>query len=322
MNPPQSSHGKPQLLFIIGPTACGKSDLAVEISEGGPRPQAELLNSDSVQFFEGVEIGSAKPGPDLLQRAPHHLLGHKAVGSQYTAAEFRSDALAVMRHRSAQGVAHFISVGGSGFYVQALEKGMYEVPEIPLAIREELNFESEQAGGFSKLYLELSHRDPEAAGKIKPQDRYRILRALEVLRAHKDDLTLTQIRAQFEHKLKPEAEFTAQKVGLFRERDVLCKAITQRTRNMLKRGLIDEVSKLRAQGLGTWAPLKSVGYREVQGFLDGLIRLEDLEQVIVTRTMQLAKRQMTWFKRDPEITWFDADAGWHRALLRAKEAWS
>jgi tRNA dimethylallyltransferase len=258
----------------------------------------------------------------LLKRAPHHLLGHKAVGSQYTAAEFRSDALAILRQRSAEGVAHFISVGGSGFYVQALEKGMYEVPEIPLPIREELKFESEKEGGFANLYLELKRRDPEAAGKIKPQDRYRILRALEVLRANNEGLTLTQIRGQFEQKIQPEAEFSAKKIGLLREREVLRKAITQRTRDMLKRGLIDEVTKLRAAGLGDWGPLKSVGYREVQDFLDGRIRFDELEQVIVTSTMQLAKRQMTWFKRDPEIAWFDSDAGWREALLQAQEAWS
>lgn len=306
---------RPHLLFVVGPTACGKSDFAVEAAEAlnfQMNRAAEILNCDSVQFFDGVDIGAAKPSPDLMSRVPHHLVGHTAKGATYTAGDFRRDALRVIQERSTLGIFDFLPVGGSGFYVQALEKGMYEVPEVPREIRDGVESDL-KLKGLDSLYSELEKRDPEAASKIKSADRYRILRALEILRSAPPEATLTKIRAEFERQ-RPPSPFRVSKVGLFWSRDLLRQRVTLRTQTMLRAGLLDEVQELREQGLKDWGPLNSVGYREAQEYLDGLLKREDLESAIVTSTMQLAKRQMTWFKRDPEIRWFNVETGFKVAL--------
>lgn len=299
-------NSRPRLLFVVGATATGKSDLAVAIAEKATAPAPQIINCDSVQFFDGVEIGAAKPGPELLARARHHLVGHVPVGDDYTAGDFRRDALRLMAENP---LPSWLAVGGSGFYVQALEKGMYDVPEIPAGLREELESEAARPGGLGRLYDELKTRDSDAAAKIAGADRYRILRALEILRAHPAE-TLTEIRARFA-SLQPPAPFSAAKIGIYCSRERLRERVVGRTRAMLARGLIREVESLRAslkdQGLKDWAPLRSVGYNEVQKFLDGQLRRDELEPAIVTSTMQLAKRQMTWFKRDTQIEWFESE---------------
>jgi tRNA dimethylallyltransferase len=298
----------PELLFIVGPTAGGKSDFAVELCESeSTKTKSEILNCDSVQFFAGVEIGAAKPSADLLARVPHHLIGHLPLGATYTAGEFRRDALQVIEQRAREGVERLVAVGGSGFYVQALEKGMYDVPKIPDEIRIGVERDLEEKG-LAALHLELKGRDPEAAVKINPADQYRIGRALEVLRADVGRRTLTQIREQFATEAARNLEssptlFRVRKIGLFVPRDVLRDRVVARTRKMLENGLVEEVRGLRAQGLHSWSPLQSVGYKEVGAYLDGTLSQADLEPAIVTSTMQLAKRQMTWFKRDVSIEW-------------------
>jgi tRNA dimethylallyltransferase len=304
------------LVFVVGPTACGKSDFAVEAIEaveardrakGLALPPPEIINCDSVQFFAGVEIGAAKPGPDLLARARHHLIGHVPIGGEYTAGDFRRDALKLVESRSREGSGRFFAVGGSGFYVQALEKGMYDVPEIAPEVRSQIEMDLQTKGLFA-LHTELKERDPEAAGKIQSADRYRIFRALEVLRSAPPGETLTSIRARFE-AARPPAPFHINKIGLTCSREFLRRRVTERTRRMLKTGLLEEVEHLRAQGLSAWGPLSSVGYREAQDYLDGRLKFEELEGAIITSTMQLAKRQMTWFRRDAEIRWFDVETG-------------
>ncbi len=302
----------PLVIFVIGPTACGKSDLAVEACEELTKAQsepAEIINCDSVQFFADLEIGAAKPTASQMARAVHHLVSHRPVGSEYTAGEFRRDALSVIESRHRAGVKIFFAVGGSGFYVQALEKGMYEVPSVSPEVRAQLELEFANLASPPHLYDELKTRDPEACARIHPSDRYRIFRALEILRSSPERQTLGQIRQKFEGERKP-APFRVQKIGLSRPREVLREKIAFRTRAMLDHGLIEEVVKLRGRGYAEWSPLKSVGYREVGELLDGKLKDAELESAIVTSTMQLAKRQMTWFKRDSEIRWFDPDTDW------------
>lgn len=308
---------KPFLLMIVGPTASGKSDLAVEAIESLPKPHPEIINCDSIQFFDAVEIGSAKPPAEALAKVPHHLIGHLPKGATYTAGDFRRDAIKVIEERVQAGVHRFVGVGGSGFYVQALEKGMFDVPPSPEDLRGELEAQADREG-LEILHAELLRRDAVAGNRIKPADRYRIIRALEILRGDSEGRTLSEIQASFE-KLRPEAPFEVVKVGLKRSRDVLRDAVHKRTRRMLAAGFIDEVKALRGEGFKDWAPLLSVGYKEIQEFLDGTLTEQELEPAIVTSTMQLAKRQMTWFKRDPTIEWFDADTEWARALDRVRE---
>ncbi len=312
------SERKPHLLFVVGPTGCGKSDLGVEIAEsfGPPEPQPEIINSDSVAFFELVQIGAAKPGPVLLARARHHLVGHVLRNEKYTAGDFRRDALRVLETRASQSTK-FLVVGGSGFYSQALEKGMYDVAEPSAELKAQLAKDAETLG-MGALHAELIKRDPESGARISPADHYRTLRALEILRGDERGLVLSEIKAEFE-RAKPPSPFTCAKIGLFRPRDVLRQKITERTQKMIKEGLIEEVQFLRAEGLQNWSPLQSVGYKEVQAMLDGELRNDELESAIVTSTMQLAKQQMTWFKRDPSTRWFDTDTAWKEAVTAGRE---
>lgn len=307
---------QPKVLFLVGPTASGKSDAGVAIAEA---TGAEIINCDSVQFFAGVEIGAAKPEPELLRRARHHLVGHIPVGQDYNAGDFRRDALALI---TSGACGRFIAVGGSGFYVQALEKGMYDVPEITPEVREQLDRGAAEPDGLQKLYAELSARDPRTAEKIDRNDRYRILRSLEILRAHPKE-TLSEIRERF-RSAEPPQPFVSEKIGLFCERTLLRERVTVRTRRMLASGLIAEVELLRAEirklGLDDWAPLRSVGYNEVQDFLDGRLPREALEEQIITSTMQLAKRQMTWFKRDQATEWFPRGSSMIELMTKRAQA--
>jgi tRNA dimethylallyltransferase len=310
---------KPHVLFVVGTTAVGKSDLAVEIAElfhekHSNLPQAEIINTDSVAFFEAVQIGAAKPSADLLSRVRHHLVGHISKGQKYTAGAFRRDALQIIEERS-RVTPTFIAAGGSGFYVQAFEKGMYDVADPSDEVRRQLADDQEQKG-MEVLFGELRERDPETHQRLNANDHYRILRALEVLRGDAEGRTLAEIKLAFENQ-RPPAPFHVSKIGLFRPRDVLRQKVTERTRQMLRDGFIEEVEALRAEGLGAWSPMQSVGYKEIQAMLDGALAKADLEQAIVTSTMQLAKSQMTWFKRDPDIEWFNTDEAWNEAKISA-----
>lgn len=301
---------KTRLVFVVGPTASGKSEFAVHLAESltAHGQRTEIINADSVQFYAELEIGAAKPERELCARVPHHLLGHVALGANYTAGDFRRAALEIIKRRSEElAVQIFLVVGGSGFYLQALERGMFEVPSVDVPLRERLESELGERG-LAWLYSELQTRDALAAEKIKPQDKYRILRALEILRSDRAGRTLTEIKSQFQ-TLSAESEFSVFKIGLRWTRTALRERIERRTKSMLARGLIAETEKLRQAGYAAWPPLSSVGYLQVQEFLDGKILHADLEPLIVTRTMQLAKRQMTWFKRDQSIVWYEAAEG-------------
>jgi tRNA dimethylallyltransferase len=192
---------------------------------------------------------------------------------------------------------------------------MYDVADPSPAMQAQLLQEADAPGGSAKLYLELKRRDPET--KIQPADQYRTLRALEVLR-QAPEKTMAEIKAEFDRN-RPAPFFSSSKIGLFRPRDVLRQKVTERTRRMMEQGFIEEVESLRAEGLALWSPMQSVGYKEVQAYLDGRLPKAELEPLIVTSTMQLAKQQMTWFRRDPSIVWFDPDQSWPEALAKGIE---
>ncbi|MCM2280643.1 MAG: tRNA (adenosine(37)-N6)-dimethylallyltransferase MiaA [Bdellovibrionaceae bacterium] len=320
---------KALVVFVVGPTASGKSDFAVEAAL---RFGGEILNTDSVQVFSSVNIGTAKPTISEQRDVPHHLLGVVPEGQSCTAGDFRRMALNVVADGVERGQNLFFAVGGSGFYVQALEKGMYPVPEISEKIRQSVRRDL-ATRGREALYEELRDRDAEYAREISPQDTYRLQRALEINRALQAGTysrtqvstsgtasgsapakTWTDLRQQFEAESESSRPFRVLKIGLSRDRAKLRTSVENRTRRMLEQGLIEEVRELCDRGLDSWAPLASVGYKEARDYLAGRLTREALETEIVTHTMQLAKRQMTWFRRDPDVMWFDADLGWAAPL--------
>ncbi|MGE3760420.1 MAG: tRNA (adenosine(37)-N6)-dimethylallyltransferase, partial [Pseudobdellovibrionaceae bacterium] len=191
-------------------------------------------------------------------------------------------------------------VGGTGFYFQAIEKGLYSVSQTPPELKEEIENWLSTPEGLEAGYRELKGLDPEATAKISEQDAYRIGRALELIRCEKK--TLTQIQKEFAEQAKP-FPYPLKKIGIHLTREQLEPRIQARTKKMLEHGLIEEVEALMKKGLETWAPLRSVGYKETVQFLKENKSRQWLYDEICLRTLQLAKKQKTWFKRDPQIEW-------------------
>jgi tRNA dimethylallyltransferase len=291
----------------VGPTGTGKSRLALLAATP---VQAPILNADSVQCYEGVQIGANKPSADERRQTPHFLFDWVPVGQSSTAADFREEALKLLR-QSDLGPRVFL-VGGSGFYLQALEKGMYHVQPVTPQIRAQVDaLMGEQ--GPEALHKELQRQDAAAAARIHPHDLYRTRRALELVLSEGRPLGEIQKQAH-ESADSGFAGYEVFKTGLYLSRQELREVVEQRTSDMLERGLIEETQSLMARAPAQWSPLESIGYKEVRQFLAGEIPdRESLHTRIVTNTMALAKRQMTWFRRDPKVRWFHARTDWQKA---------
>lgn len=287
--------------FVVGPTASGKSALALELAL---KNHGVILNCDSVQVYSHVQIGAAKPSLEELQLVPHYLYDYVHPPTECTAGMYSRAFFDQMQSLEKEGVPHVYVVGGTGFYFQAIEKGMYEVQESSTAINAELERQASTPEGYQILLDELKAGDPESASLFHAHDRYRILRSIEILRTSgrkPSELRLSkkQMQRAFPYPLE--------KIGVKMERSLLHQRIHDRVKLMLKQGFIDEVIELNKLHLQEWAPLKSVGYREVEMYLRGEIHsLAELEEQILISTRQLAKRQITWFKRDKDIQWFES----------------
>ncbi len=265
--------------------------------------QAPVINADTVQMYQDVRIGSAQPDWSQWPDLRHYLFEVIPPGERWTAADYVRNVLSLIEAESE--TSAWVFAGGSGFYVRALENGMFSAGAASEEIMEDLHAEK-QTKGLSALYQELMEVDPESAEVIHENDEYRILRALGIFRTY--GRRTSELRRQGpdsnEGLLGKGAVI---KFALRWPREQLRERVEHRTRRMLQAGWIEEVQGLRARGLGEWWPLQSVGYKEVQEFLDGQIEdRETLIERVVQRTMQLAKKQMTWLNREPNIHWLDA----------------
>lgn len=286
------------VVFLAGPTAVGKSLLSFKLAK---ESQLSIVNADSIQMYTRLDIGSAKPSPDMRAAVPHYLLDVADPPKTLTAADFRKNALEILKSETPKRAV--IVTGGSGFYLQALEKGLFPAPATSRKDRADLELEA-KSQGLPHLYAELKKRDPEAAQSINPSDQFRVLRALSVLRtSHKK---LSDIKKEFVPEPFP---FRLIKVALTRKRAELEQQIAQRTDMQLKAGWLEEVEELLKEGYADWPPLKSVGYRECVQALRGEINVKDLADRIQISTRQLVKKQYTWFRRDPSWVWFDISEG-------------
>ncbi len=297
---------KNPVIFVVGATATGKSEWALQMAQ---KCRGVIFNCDSVQVYRELEIGTAKPSPEERALVPHFLLDYVEPMKEMTAGQYRRDFFEEIV-KIPEGVPVFV-VGGTGFYFQAIEKGMYPVAEVPAEIQEAVEKSLESPEGCEALYQELLQKDPEAGRKIHPADHYRIGRAIEMIRSQ--GKTITQIRREFSLR-QSDFPYPLLKIGLHWEREVLRSRIKLRVRRMLERGLIQEVEALLKKDLLDWSPLASVGYREVIFYLEEHETKEWLEEEIAQSTQQLAKRQKTWFQRDPEIRWFDGASEYDKAL--------
>jgi len=291
--------------FIVGPTASGKSQLALETAE---RLGAEIVNADSRQLYVGMNIGTAKPSAADRQRAPHHLIDIREPAAPVDVAEFAHLARSTILAIAARGRPALV-VGGSGLYLRALRGGIFASPPASRDIRTELLEVSAQRGP-AHLFERLRESDAAAAERIGRNDVKRIVRALEVHQQTGVPLSEHQQRHRFAQR-----EFETLTLGLSRTRERLYQAINRRFDAMIEAGLVDEVKTLLASGTDPGAPpLSTIGYREIASFLRGEVDLADAIARAKRATRRFAKRQLTWFRADPEIVWLDADTAAESAV--------
>lgn len=288
----------PPAILLAGPTASGKSALALEIARTLP---VEIISVDSGQIYRGMDIGTAKPSPAEQTRVPHHLIDIIEPHESYSAGRFRDDALALMREITERGRIPLLA-GGTMLYFKALLEGLNELPEADAALRLVLDSMAEESG-WPALHRELARVDPETAARLQPNDAQRIQRALEIY--HLTGRPMSSLLKQPKYVYLP---YRLIRLALTpTRRDALHERIARRFEDMLELGLIGEVRRLRKEyGLGSDAPaLRCVGYRQTCAYLDGEYDLGMLREKGVAATRQLAKRQLTWLRSMEGFTVFD-----------------
>jgi tRNA dimethylallyltransferase len=289
---------QPLAIFLMGPTASGKTGLAVELVQRLP---LEIISVDSALVYRGMDIGTAKPEPATLAVAPHRLIDIRDPAEPYSAAEFRDDALREMESICSQGNTPLL-VGGTMLYFRALERGLSELPSADPDLRAQLESQAGQIG-WPAMHERLSMIDPDAAARIHPNDPQRIQRALEVYEL--SGLTLTEL-CRRGREAAPAYRFL--KIGLAPpRREVLHHRIEQRFRLMLERGFLEEVRRLRHRGdLNPQLPaMRAVGYRQAWMYLEGELSAPEWVERAVTTTRQYAKRQLTWLRSESGLHWVD-----------------
>jgi len=284
----------------MGPTASGKTDLAVALVERLP---CEIISVDSAMIYRGMDIGTAKPEAEILARAPHRLIDFLDPAESYSAARFREDALAEMEAIAAAGRVPLL-VGGTGLYFRVLEQGLSPLPEADPVLRERIEREARELG-WARMHERLARIDPESAARIHPNDPQRLQRALEVY-----ELTGRPLSELWQRKKAQTLPWRPAKLALVPERGVLRERIARRFRAMLRAGFLEEVEALRARGdLSLSNPsMRCVGYRQAWQYLAGELEYDGMVERAVTATRQYAKRQLTWLRGESEVEWFDPGA--------------
>jgi tRNA dimethylallyltransferase len=288
--------GLPAVVVVVGPTASGKSDLAVRLAElfGG-----EVVNADSMQVYRGMDIGTAKPSAGLMRRVPHHLIGIVTPDVNFTAADFQQAARRVIAEIHARGRLPIV-VGGTGLYIRALLHGLSPSPGGDVEFRAHLTGIADREGN-GVLLDRLRTVDPMAAGRLHVNDRLRIIRALEVYQQSGQPFSAHQSGHGF-----AEEWCTALKIGIDVPRDELYRRINLRVEQMLADGLVEEVQGLLAAGYDrNLKALRSIGYKEICAYLAGELSLSEATELIKRDTRHYAKRQLTWFKREAGIIWVE-----------------
>lgn len=285
-----------KVVFVVGVTASGKSELAMNLAQtfGGA-----IVNCDSIQLYQGLEIGSAAPSAQEKMRVPHFLYQFVRPPNEITAGEYSRLFFECLAEIEKKFPIVFV-VGGTGFYFQAIEKGMYPIGAADPALKQQVLDELKDPVRAAELYKEFEERDPVAAKRIFPNDHYRLGRAIEMMRAQ--GKTPTQAQQEFEEQQKP-FPYPLVKVGIRLSKEELMPRVKARTEKMLAAGLVAETQKVLDQGFGHWAPLSSVGYYETKAYLEGKLEKDKLPEEIAAATMRLAKKQRTWFQRDEQIEW-------------------
>ena len=290
---------RPPAIFLMGPTATGKTALACLLAERFP---LQLISVDSALVYRGLDIGTAKPDAATLARHPHRLIDIRDPAQPYSAAEFRTDALVAMREIGAAGAVPLL-VGGTGLYFRALEQGLSALPEGDPEVRALLAVEAARTG-WAAMHARLAAADPVASARIGPADTQRIQRALEVI-----TLTGRPLSEQL-GAVRDRLPWRVLKLALVPgDRAPLHARIAERFDAMLAAGFLDEARRLHADAAlpADLPAMRAVGYRQALAFLDGEITAAAFRQQAVFATRQLAKRQTTWLRSELDARWFDPD---------------
>ena len=285
---------RPPIIIIAGPTAIGKTAGAIELCR---RFSGEVIGADSMQIYRHMDIGTAKPTPAERACVPHHLIDIIPPDAPFDAARYASAARRIIADLHRNRRLPFV-VGGTGLYIKALTRGIFQMPPIDPAVRQRLKKTADEEGS-AVLHRRLVQIDPGAAEKIHPNDTYRLLRALEVLEGTGRTISDLQRNHRF-----GESPFLALKFGLSMERERLYDRIDRRVDAMMDAGFPEEVRRLLAMGYGPeLKSMQSIGYRHMTDYLQGRLPLAEAVDTLKRDTRRYAKRQMTWFRADPEIGW-------------------
>ena len=287
--------GSPALIVLLGPTAAGKTSLAIEWAEP---LNAEVVSADSVQVYRYMDIGTAKPAREIRGRVPHHLVDVADPDEGFSAARFQIEADRAIRDIHSRGKTALV-VAGTGLYVRALTRGLFDGHGGDREVRERLREEA-RTRGTESLHGRLAQVDPDAAARIHPNDLFRVIRAIEVYLG-------TGLPISRHHATHGFAEerYRALYLGLDVERSVLHERIDARVEEMMSRGLVPEVDGLIRRGYGLDLPsMRALGYRHVGMYLRGHVSLEEAVLLLKRDTHRYARRQMTWFRAMSEVRWF------------------
>ncbi|MGE7956934.1 tRNA (adenosine(37)-N6)-dimethylallyltransferase MiaA [Pseudomonas sp. NPDC089530] len=299
----------PPAIFLMGPTAAGKTDLAIELTKVLP---CELISVDSALVYRGMDIGTAKPSKEILTEFPHRLIDILDPAESYSAADFRTDALAAMADITARGKIPLL-VGGTMLYYKALLEGLADMPPADPQVRAELEEEAARLG-WQALHDQLAAIDPESAARIHPNDPQRLTRALEVYRVSGLSMTAHRLRQSAQSTEaaasgRGQLPYTVANLAIApANRQVLHQRIAQRFTIMLEQGFVEEVVALRSRSdLHAGLPsIRAVGYRQVWDYLDGKLTFAEMQERGIIATRQLAKRQFTWLRSWADLHWLDS----------------
>ncbi|MBS1534842.1 MAG: tRNA (adenosine(37)-N6)-dimethylallyltransferase MiaA [Bacteroidetes bacterium] len=286
------------LIVIVGPTAIGKTALSIRLAQA---LGAEILSCDSRQFFKEMSIGTAAPTPDEQAAASHHFVQQLSIHENYTVGDYEKQALALLDSLY-QKSDIAVLVGGSGLYVDAVLKGFDAFPEIAPEVRQEVQ-QQYKNHGLPYLQEQLKKLDSNYYDKISTENPQTLLNPQRMMRFVEVCLGTQKPYSSFLNQEKIQRNFTPIIIGLEAERSVLYDRINRRVDVMMQQGLLEEAKSLYT--FKNLNALQTVGYREIFEYLDGSLTIETAVENIKTNTRHFAKRQLTWFKRTPEVTWFD-----------------
>ena len=280
------------LISVVGPTAIGKTSLGISLAQNF---KTEIISADSRQFYKEMKIGTAVPNASELQAAKHHFIQHLSIQNPYTVGDFEKDALAKL-NTLFKTKDYAIMVGGSGLFVKAITEGLDEFPKINAGVRETLNYRLKHEG-LSALQNELKNLDRVSYDVIAIDNPKRVIRALEITKG-----TGMPYSSFLKRSVKQRPFYTVS-VGLEAERSIIYNRINKRVDEMMKNGLLEEVRRLYP--FKHLNALNTVGYKELFAYLDGYSSLEFAISEIKKNTRRFAKRQLTWFRKQDDILWFD-----------------